>query len=80
MASNICRHKVFISFRRGGFEALLSCEVLLYTPDAWFFPNSVEVDYEIWSTRLFHKPQHMRPLEEIRADILELECETEGLL
>ena len=45
---------------------MLSCKVLLYTPDAWFFPNSVEVDYEIWSTRLFHKPQHMRPLEEIR--------------
>ena len=58
--------KVFISFRRGGFEALLRCEVLLYTLDAWYFPNSAKIDYEIRSTRLFYKPQHMRPLEEIR--------------
>ena len=30
--------------------------------------------------RHFYKPQPLRPLEEIRADILALERETEGLL
>ena len=34
----------------------------------------------IQHTRHFHKPQPLRPLEEIRADILALERETEGLL
>ena len=31
-------------------------------------------------TRYFYKPQPLRPLEEIRADILALERETDGLL
>ncbi len=35
---------------------------------------------EISFTRYFYKPQPMRTLEEIRADILALEHETEGLL
>ena len=34
----------------------------------------------IHHTRHFHKPQPPRPLEEIRADILALERESEGLL
>ena len=40
----------------------------------------MRVGYEISFTRYFYKPQPMRTLEEIRADILELEKETEGLL
>ena len=36
--------------------------------------------YEINFNRHFYKPQPMRSLEEIRADILSLERETEGLL
>jgi type I restriction enzyme M protein len=36
--------------------------------------------YEISFTRYFYKPQPLRSLEEIRADILALEKETEGLL
>ena len=35
---------------------------------------------EISFTRHFYKPQPMRALEDIRADILALEKETEGLL
>ena len=34
----------------------------------------------IHHTRHFYKPQPPRPLEEIRADILALERESEGLL
>ena len=38
------------------------------------------VSYEISLTRYFYKPQPLRPLAEIRADILALEKETDGLL
>ena len=40
---------------------------------------SVKIGYEISFTRYFYKPQPLRTLEEIRADILALEQETEGL-
>ena len=64
----------------GGIEAFLTREALPYAPDAWYDPESVKIGYEISFTRHFYKPQSMRPLEEIRADILALERETEGLL
>ena len=64
----------------GGIEAFLQEEVLPYAPDAWYNPESVRVGYEINFNRHFYKPQPMRSLEEIRADILALERETEGLL
>ncbi len=64
----------------GGIESFLREEVLPYALDAWYVPGNVKVGYEISFTRHFYKPQPMRPLEEIRADIMELERETEGLL
>lgn len=64
----------------GGIDAFLRREVLPYAPDAWYDPESVRIGYEISFTRYFYKPQPMRTLEEIRADILALEKETEGLL
>ena len=64
----------------GGIEAFLRREVLPYAPDAWYDAASVKVGYEISFTRHFYKLQPMRSLEEIRADILVLERETEGLL
>ena len=64
----------------GGIDAFLRREVLPYAPDAWYVPDSVKIGYEISFTRHFYKPQPMRNLEEIRADILALEQETEGLL
>ena len=64
----------------GGVEAFLRREVLPHTADAWYVPDSVKTGYEISFTRYFYKPQPMRTLEEIRADILALEKETEGLL
>jgi type I restriction enzyme M protein len=36
--------------------------------------------YEISFTRYFYKPRPLRTLEEIRAEILAIEKETEGLL
>ena len=64
----------------GGIETFLRREVLPYAPDAWYTPDSIKIGYEISFTRHFYKPQPLRPLEEIRADILMLEQETEGLL
>ena len=65
---------------QGGVAAFLWDEVLPYSPDAWYAPDSVKVGYEVSFTRHFYKPQPLRSLEEIRADILALERETEGLL
>ena len=64
----------------GGLDAFLQEEVLPYAPDAWYSPDQVKVGYEINFNRHFYKPQEIRPLDEIRADILGLERETEGLL
>ena len=54
----------------GGIEAFLRREVLPYAPDAWYVFESVKIGYEISFTRCFYKPQPLRTLEEIRADIL----------
>ena len=65
---------------KGGIEAFLRREVLPYAADAWYQADSVKVGYEISFTRYFYKPKPMRTLVEIRADILALERESEGLL
>jgi type I restriction enzyme M protein len=64
----------------GGIDAFLRREVLPHAADAWYDPASVRTGYEISFTRYFYKPQPLRTLAEIRADILALEAETEGLL
>ena len=64
----------------GGVEAFLRREVLPYAPDAWYRPDKVKTGYEISFNRYFYKPEPMRSLKEIRADIVALEGETTGLL
>ena len=64
----------------GGIEAFVRREVLPYTPDAWIKPNTTKIGYEISFTRHFYKPQLLRTMEEIRADILAIEQEGGGLL
>ena len=64
----------------GGIEAFLRREVLPHAADAWYDPESVKTGYEISFTRYFYKPEPLRKLQEIRADILALEKDTEGLL
>ena len=64
----------------GGIEAFIQREVLPYTPDAWIVEADTKIGYEISFTRHFYKPPELRTLDEIRADILALEQETEGLL
>jgi type I restriction enzyme M protein len=64
----------------GGIDAFLRREVLPHASDAWYASDNVRTGYEISFARYFFKPQPLRTLEEIRADILALEKETEGLL
>lgn len=64
----------------GGIEAFIRREVLPYTPDAWIKEDSAKIGYEISFTRHFYKPQPLRSLEEIAADIQAVEKESEGLL
>jgi type I restriction enzyme M protein len=55
-------------------------EVLPHVPDAWVDHIKTKVGYEINFTKYFYEYKPLRPLAEIRADILALEKETEGLL
>ena len=64
----------------GGIEAFIRREVLPYTPDAWIKEDATKIGYEVSFTRHFYKPQPLRTLEEISADILAIERVSEGLL
>ncbi|WP_306120451.1 MULTISPECIES: class I SAM-dependent DNA methyltransferase [unclassified Roseitalea] len=64
----------------GGIEAFFRREVLPHAPDAWIDASKTVIGYEISFTRHFYKPQPLRTLDEIEADIRALEKETEGLL
>jgi type I restriction enzyme M protein len=64
----------------GGIAAFFAREVSPHAPDAWIDAGATKVGYEISFTRYFYKPPALRTLGEIRADILALEQETEGLL
>ena len=55
-------------------------EVLPHVPDAWIDESKTKVGYEINFTRYFYKYQPLRSLDEIRADILRLEQETDGMI
>lgn len=64
----------------GGIDAFFAREVLPHTPDAWIATDKTQIGYEISFARYFYKPAPLRTLAEIRADILALEQQSEGLL
>jgi type I restriction enzyme M protein len=64
----------------GGIQAFFRREVLPYVPDAWIDESKTRIGYEISFNRYFYKPEPLRTLAEIRADIQALERETDGLL
>lgn len=55
-------------------------EVLQHIPDAWIDHSKTTKGYEISFTRYFYNYVPPRSIEEITADILQLEKETEGIL
>ncbi len=54
--------------------------MLPHVPDAWIDESRTIKGYEISFTRYFYEYKPLRPLADIRADILALEAETDGLL
>ncbi|GAB4247506.1 type I restriction-modification system subunit M [Deferrisoma sp.] len=78
-----CREPGYLPTEADTAEAIASFlrrEVLPYAPDAWYDPAKVKIGYEISFNRYFYKPKALRSLEEIRADLLAVEKEAEGLL
>ena len=61
-------------------DAYFEREVKPHVPDAWMDRGKDKTGYEINFTKYFYKYQPLRSLDEIKADILALEGETEGLL
>ncbi len=55
-------------------------EVLPHVPDAWIDWKKTKIGYEINITKYFYKYKPLRNLSEIRADILALEEETDGMI
>jgi type I restriction enzyme M protein len=55
-------------------------EVKPYVPEAWINLESVKIGYEISFNRYFYRHKPLRSLEEVTADILELERQSEGLI
>lgn len=65
---------------KGDIAAYFQQEVLPHVPDAWMDRSKDRVGYEISFTKYFYEFKPLRSLEEIKADILALEAETDGLL
>lgn len=64
----------------GGIDAFFEREVLPHAADAWIDGEKTQIGYEISFARYFYRPTPLRSLDDIRADILKLEQQTEGLL
>jgi type I restriction enzyme M protein len=65
---------------KGGIEAFFRREVLPHVPDAWIDHAKTQIGYEVSFTRHFYKPQPLRTLDEIKADLDVLQDEAKGLL
>ena len=55
-------------------------EVKPYVPEAWINLDSVKIGYEISFNKYFYKHKPLRSIEEVTADILELEKQSDGLI
>ena len=62
----------------GGIEAFYENEVAPYDSEARF--GEAVLGYELSFTKYFYKPVELRSLEEIRADIRDVEARTAGML
>ena len=65
---------------KANIEEYFKREVLPHVPDAWIDHTKTKVGYEVNFTRYFYKYKPLRSLDEIRADILKLEHETDGMI
>ena len=65
---------------KDNIAAYFQREVLPHVPDAWMDREKDKIGYEINFTKYFYKFTPLRSLADIKADILALEEQTEGLL
>ncbi len=63
-----------------GINAFFQREVLPHACDAWIDREKTQTGYEVSFARYFYKPAPLRELKDIRADILKLQQQTEGLM
>ena len=55
-------------------------EVKLHVPEAWINLDATRIGYEISFNKYFYRHKPLRSLDEVSADILQLEEESEGLI
>lgn len=55
-------------------------EVKPHVPEAWINPDATKIGYEISFNKYFYRHKPLRSLEEVTADILRLESESDGLI
>ena len=65
---------------REAIDKYFTREVLPHVGDAWIDYSKTKIGYEVNFTRYFYKYKPLRSLAEIRADILALEAETDGMI
>lgn len=64
----------------GGIEGFIQNEVIPFAPDAYIDEKKTQIGYEISFTKYFYKPNKMRSIENITADLERLENEADGML
>jgi len=81
LGDNIFRECVDAALKKAGNKfPSADLKLLPYTPDAWIKEDSTKIGYEVSFPRYFYKPQPLRTLEEIRANILAVEKKSMGFL
>jgi type I restriction enzyme M protein len=63
-----------------GIAGFIAREVAPYAPIAWIDDRSVKVGYQLNFNEYFYNPPPLRKLDEIGADLVAVEAETEGVL
>ena len=79
-AENVPLKKGQVVSTEKDIDEYMQKEVLPHVPDAWVDHSKTKVGYEINFTKYFYEYKSLRSLAEIRAEILALEEETEGML
>lgn len=65
---------------KASIHAYFLREVLPHVEEAWINPESVKIGYEISFNKYFYQHKQLRSLEEITAELLALEQESDGLM
>lgn len=63
----------------GGINAFITNEVRPYAPDAWVDEKKTVIGYELSFTKYFYKPRELKTVQEIVAELTELENGTNGV-